>query len=328
MADATDWQQRLENAAPGLVERSVLVGERPRSVILRGLSPEFGEVCVKYDPRPGGLARMEAEYRGLRSYHAAAGEAGPFGAPRPCTLVRDPEGGAALVMSWIGCPRADDRLGRTLPFASVRAQVLRRAAGWLAHFHRLGRAEKATLGSALDLASLEAQLRAVLCAEPGVRGRDPALAALAEAIGASAGAPVRVTTLHGDFLPQNLFLCGERTIGIDFTMDVVGPALRDVGTFLANVLWRGYSTFDPGRSARFERDVEIFLEAYHDGPAARERAVAHLFVLAELGRKAQALSAKIRTRRFGTSDRAHRLMIVGAIRRLLRRDPETSTPPA
>jgi Ser/Thr protein kinase RdoA (MazF antagonist) len=187
----------------------------------------------------------------------------------------------------------------------------------------LGQAEEVTLRSALDLSSLETGLRAVLRADRGGR-RDPVLAALVQAVDRHARATVRVTTLHWDFLPQNLFLCGERTIGIDFTLNVTGPALRDVGTFLANVLWRGYSTLDPGRSARFGRDVDAFLDAYYEGRAAPEREIAHLFILSELARKAQALSAKIAGRRLGTSARVHRLMIVGAIRRLLRCDRGTS----
>lgn len=312
---ATEWQDRLDAAAPGLVRSCVLIGERPRSVILRGHSPEFGDVCVKYDPKPGGGARMHAEYEALRTCHPASTTA--FGFPRPCALVEDPAGGAALVTSWIGCPRADERLARSLPFGSARADVLRRAAGWLAHFHRLGQVAERPLGSVLDLPGLQARIRAVLGA---AKRRDAALEALAETIERHAGTGVRIVTMHGDFLPQNLFVCPKETIGADFTLEVSGPGLRDVGSFLANMVWRGYSTLDPRRAVRFERDADTFLATYHGGSALPEREAARLFILAELARKAEALSARIAARRFGTSHRAHRLMIVGVMRQFIRPD--------
>lgn len=331
MRAVSAWQSRLDAAAPGLVERSTLVGERPRSVILRGWSPEFGEVCIKFDPKAGGRARMQAEYDALRAYHAATRESGPFGAPRPCALVPDPQGGAALVTTWISCPRADDRMARILPFGADRKQVLVRAAGWLAHFHRIGPAEEVRLRSILDLPSLEAELRASLHADGVERGGDPAAATLAHAIVLSADAAVSVTRIHGDFLPQNLFLCGDQTIGIDFTLDVRGPALRDVGLFLANMIWRGYSTVDPWSPARFARDADTFLAAYYAGAAPTHRQVAQLFILAALARKAENLAAKIAGRRFRASDRLHRAMIIRAIRHLIRRYPvavQQGTPPA
>jgi hypothetical protein len=152
-------------------------------------------------------------------------------------------------------------------------------------------------------------------------GRHGALGGLAEAIEGCADAAIRVTTIHGDFLPQNLFLCREATIGIDFTLEVTGPALRDVGFFLANMVWRGYSTVDPWRPGRFARDAGTFIDAYHGGAAPAGAQAARLFLLAELARKGGNLSAKIAGRRLGVSDRLHRMMIVGAIRELLRRVP-------
>jgi hypothetical protein len=255
---------------------------------------------------------MQAEYDALRAY-AAAARSGPFGAPRPCALVPDPQGGAALVTSWISCPRADDRLAPAMPLAGVRPEVLRRAAGWLADFHRVGSAEEVPLRAVLDLASTERELRSLL----GTGGwvHDAGFNALAEGC-----ATVRVTTIHGDFLPQNLFLCREATIGIDFTLEVAGPALRDVGFFLANMLWRGYSTLDPWRPARFVQDARTFIDAYYGGAAPAGGQAARLFLLAELARKGANLSSKIAGRRLGISDRLHRTMITGAIRELLRQD--------
>jgi aminoglycoside phosphotransferase (APT) family kinase protein len=314
---AAEWQERLDAAAPGLVERCTLVGKRPRSIILRGRAPGFGEVCVKYDPTPGGLARLQAEHEALGAYREAAGDTGPFGVPLPCALVPDPRGGAALVTRWIDCPRADDRLARPLPFGRVREEVLQRAAGWLAGFHRLGPSEEVPLRSALDLPSLMVDLHAALDPAGGGKGRDPALDALGEAIERGQRIPVRLTTVHDDYLPQNLFLCPERTLGIDFTLEINGPALRDVGSFLANMVWRGYSTLDPGGAARFAQDADAFVSAYYAGAAPPERQAAKLFVLAALARKAGGLSAKIASRRFGASDRLHRRMIVGAIREAL-----------
>jgi hypothetical protein len=233
-------------------------------------------------------------------------------------MVPDPQGGAALVTSWISCPRADDRLAPAMPLAGVRQEVLRRAAAWLADFHRLGPAEDVPLRSALDLVSLGWELGVVLGADGGGANGDRGPGALAQAIECGADAAVRVTSIHGDFLPQNLFLCREDTIGIDFTLSVTGPALRDVGTFLANMVWRGYSTLDPRRPARFARDARAFVDAYFEGATPPQWQAARLFLLAELARKARGLSAKIAGRRLGVSDRLHRMMILGAIRALLR----------
>lgn len=306
-----DWQRRLEQAAPGLVQRPSVVAVRARSVVLRGHSPEFGDVGIKYDTTPAGRARVEAEYAALQACQEAGGT-GAFGFPRPCALVTDGQGGAALVTGWIPCPRGNDRLARSLHFGSAREELLRRAAGWLAFFHGLWPEGDAPLRSMLDTDRLARQLRGM----PGLGAADAAGGPLERMLERLGDSPVRLARLHDDFLPQNIFLCPDRTIGFDFTLDVVGPALRDVGHFLANIVWRGYSVLDPRRSARFARDVGIFLETYGGGATVPDGA--RLFVIAELAKKADALSGKIGRAGPRIPDRLHRRMVVDAIRHLMR----------
>jgi hypothetical protein len=235
------------------------LGERQNSCIFyvdsaRFPTPAILKICL--DPGTGTRRPQDAaaQFKALADADAVMGS-GRYRVPKPYLLL---ETDSILVAEWVDGPCITAAVSRYFVSARALESAIRRAAGWLANFHRAfevphGSIDAAQKAQWLETWSTESEFRSGWPAN--------ALALLRDSAVNVAGRPLRKSLLHGDFKADNVLL-GADTVGIDLQLRHENCTVYDIASFLNHLDAVCYEPFGWRLATLRERLRDVFLQHY------------------------------------------------------------------
>lgn len=265
-----------------LESRSPLQRRDCRIHFLRSATFRLPEVVLKsYRADNSSRNHVRALFRRIRSFHQRS--------TAECTvpeyLLFVPRRNA-LVMEYVAAPLAGQLLIRRFHSPAQRAEIVRRAAGWLRWFHSHSEIETAGFDAAVVRTRLERMQNKLHQTNGGPGEGDPFLrdcVARAHLYAAEmADTPLLHAAVHGDYTPFNLFLGPTKAYGFDFNENKRQHVHQDICRFL---LYLDTYRLRPPRDAELARyggrrnDYETFFGAYgEDAAPSREVWLALQFI--------------------------------------------------
>ena len=199
----------------------------------------------------------------FRSLVALSNQLGSYAyrVPRPITCLANHN---IVCMECVEGPDLKKLLMNSSMHDDVKKNAIRRAGGWISHFHSTNRQDPRPIDFKRKIDDLKK------CTEKSERylAQDPVLAAANDWLVAGshrlAGKSVARGIVHGDFKAENLIVTDCSIVGIDFCHDSIGSQLMDIAQFTNNVRLIG-STLG-GRRYRNQTDswANLLVNAYQE----------------------------------------------------------------
>jgi len=183
------------------------------------------------------------QLEGLRLGEKALANSERYGVPRCISALPDR---SILILEWIDGTSLADCLVSHATTLDTKLMMIGHAAEWLYEFHKLTRTGSELPDIDKRLGKLERSVEKVSKNHYIPKMIREAHRFLLDTARIAEKTKCTVSLTHGDFKPQNVIICEDKTFGIDPYSSHTGLALIDVAHFL----WRNYYIWIHGSWAK------------------------------------------------------------------------------
>ncbi len=252
-----DWPEDWQLASP------VIRRKEARVFHLRSASAAR-EIGIKIYDGANATRGHHYMYKALVTYHACSRD----GLTVPDAYGVVPEY-KAVIMEWVNAPKASHVIFRDVGFREKRARNIALTARWLRWFHEQSGISYGAYDPGQALRKIRRIIERINAVDATVLGNNRLFAECIDFMETHsvkyAGVQLPHTILHGDFTLSNIFVDGNRAIGIDFMGRGKSHIFDDICRFLIYLDVYRYKFTGVGELQKFgcnKTDLESFMQGY------------------------------------------------------------------